>query len=252
MLSAWHVLTSRREVIVVTVFAGAPEPGFVTDLDRAHGATESAAWVHRRRREDQAALALAGRTPLYLDLLDAQFAAFGNPQIRELIAGSPERFIAHVTGQPGIATDPGELAALVRSRIPATPVIYGPAGIGGHPDHRSLAQATIQLAAPEREVRLYADSPYYVARGLPSWLNGSSAPDADAYTEQALACLDTHGRRLIRHVRKLREPDFSQKLAALRRYETEVPSIWGDVTRSPGGLEALRYETYWTVRDASR
>jgi LmbE family N-acetylglucosaminyl deacetylase len=187
-----------------------------------------------------------------LDHLDVQFAAFRNPQTRELIAGNPERFVAHVAGHPGIAADPGELAVLIKSQVPLAPVVYGPAGIGGHPDHRSLAQATIGLAAPECEVRPYADSPYYLAYGLPGWLGGKSNPEADACTEQALSSLDLSSKRLVRQVCELGEPMFHRKLAAIRRYETEIPSIWADVTRSPGGPESLRYETYWTVSDAGQ
>jgi len=252
VLSAWHVLSAQREVAVVTVFAGIPEPGFVTDLDRAHGADESAAWVRRRRRDDRAALALAGRTPVHLDLLDVQFAAFRTPGIRERIATSPEHFVAHLAGQPVIGRNPDELTAVVRSRIPTAPIVYGPAGIGGHPDHRDLAQTTARLATPELEVRFYADSPYYLACGLPSWLTGTPNPAADARTEEALARLDLRGKSLIRHVRELDEPAFQRKLAAIQRYETESLAIWADVTRGPLGRESLRYEAYWTVSDVRR
>lgn len=252
VLSAWHVLTSPGEVSVVTVFAGVPEPGFVTDLDRSHGAGESAAWQRRRRSEDRAALVMAGRVPLHLDLPDVQFAAFRNPRLRELIAKTPDQFVAVLAGQPDIAAEPGELAAFIGSRLSLPALVYGPAGIGGHPDHSSLAQATIELATPGREIRLYADSPYYLARGLPDWLGGTPSPGASAYVERALAGLDLHGRRLARYVRELSEPEFRRKMTAVHRYETEFPSIWADLKRSPGGPESLRYEAYWTVGDASR
>jgi LmbE family N-acetylglucosaminyl deacetylase len=252
VLSAWHVVSAPCSVAVVTVFAGIPEPGFVTDLDRSHGAKESAAWLLQRRREDRAALALAGRTPMHLDLPEIQFAAFQNPEIRELIARSPEDFLAHVARQPTLGTDTDGLAALVDERIPATPVLYGPAGVGGHPDHRDLAQATIRLAVPGREVRLYADSPYYLVQGLPSWVTGIPNPAADALTEEALARLDLAGRSLARKIVELDQAAFQRKLAAMRRYETEIPAIWADLTRAPGGPDAMRHEMYWTVGHARR
>jgi len=252
VLSTWHVVSAPCEVTVVTVFAGIPEHGFVTDLDRSHGAEESAAWLLRRRREDRAALALAGRTPMHLDLPEIQFPAYRNPAIRDLIAESPEHFIAHVSGQPTLGNDADELAALVEAHIPAAPVVYGPAGVGGHPDHRDLARAAVSLAVPGREVRLYADSPYYLAYGLPSWVTGTPNPAADALTEQALARLDLAGRSVTRYVIELDQAAFQQKLAAMRRYQTEIPSIWADLTRAPAGPDAMRYETYWTVGHASR
>src|SRR5687767_13836644 len=60
VFSAWHVLARGADVLVATVFAGVPQPGFVTSLDRAHGAVESAAWVERRRVEDRDVVALTG------------------------------------------------------------------------------------------------------------------------------------------------------------------------------------------------
>jgi len=252
VLSAWRVLSAPGAVEVITVFAGVPEPGFVTDLDRSHGAGESAAWLLRRRREDSAALALAGRTPVHLDLPEIQFAAFRDPALRELIARSPQDFVARVSGQPSLGRQIGELAAMLGARIPAAPIVYGPAGIGGHPDHRDLAQATVRLAVPGREVRLYADSPYYLARGLPSWVGGEPNPAADRLTDEALARIDLAGRPLTRKVIELDEAALQSKMAAMRRYETEIPAIWADMTRAPGGPAAIRYETYWTVGHAGR
>jgi LmbE family N-acetylglucosaminyl deacetylase len=252
VLSAWHVLSAPRDVTAVTVFAGIPEPGFVTDLDRSHGAQESAAWVRQRRREDKTALALAGRTPLHLDQLEVQFLAFRDPEIRKLIASDPEHFLAYVSGQPTLDADADELADQIEARIPAVPVLYGPAGIGGHPDHRALARATVRLARSGRQVLLYADSPYYLARGLPSWLTGRPNPGADSRTEEALARLDLSGRSLTRQVSKLDDAAFEQKLAAMKRYQTEMPAIAADLNRAPAGPDAMRYETNWILGDDKR
>src|SRR4051794_27565794 len=82
VFSAWHVLSATGDVLVVTVFAGVPEAGFVTALDRARGGQESAAVVARRRLEDRAALGLAGRAPVHLDLLDVDYRAFALPEVR--------------------------------------------------------------------------------------------------------------------------------------------------------------------------
>jgi LmbE family N-acetylglucosaminyl deacetylase len=251
VLSAWHVLSAPREVTVVTVFAGVPEPGFVTDLDRAHGAAESAAWLARRRREDRTALALAGRTPVHLDLLDVQFPAFGEPGVRNRIAASPDRFVALVSECADLGRDPDELAELISARIAQTPVLYGPAGIGGHPDHRDLALATLRLAGPDRSVRLYADSPYYLARGLPSWLAGTPNPAADALTGDALDRLGLPAAALDRQVCELSEAELGRKQAAMRCYRTEFPAIRAELARSPAGPDAMRDETWWAVGGAA-
>jgi LmbE family N-acetylglucosaminyl deacetylase len=247
VLSAWDVLSSPGEVRVVTVFAGIPEPGFVTDLDRAHGAGESAAWMRRRRCDDRAALALAGRTPVHMDLPDVQFAAYRQPGVHEAIARSPDQYLARVAAEPGLGTDPAVLAGLLAECVPAHAVVYGPAGIGGHPDHRDLARATVLLAGTGRDVRLYADSPYYIARGLPSWLGGKPNPAADQLADGALVTLGLPPQGLDRHTAELAEGRLQRKVAAMRCYATEIPAIWTDLSRSPSTPAMMRYESYWTV-----
>src|SRR3954453_14134030 len=75
VFSAWHVLTSTGEAEIVNVFSGIPEPGFVTALDLAHGAEESAAWMRRRRAEDRVVLDSIGRFVRNLDFLDVAYRA---------------------------------------------------------------------------------------------------------------------------------------------------------------------------------
>lgn len=241
-LSAWHILSSPRDVTIVTVFAGVPEPGFVTHLDRSHGADDSAAWLTRRRREDRAALAVAGRTPVHLDLLEVQFPAFRVPRLRSAIAAEPDRFLELVAGDPELRSSPASLAALVRPHIPPGAVVYGPAGIGGHPDHRDLAQATVLLDA---DVRLYADSPYYLRHGLPSWVSYGGEPEADALVRSALTQLDAE--LTAPEVTELSAAAFGQKVTALRCYTTEFPSIWRDASSPPASVDMMRFETTWAV-----
>src|SRR5690242_15664601 len=94
VLSTWHALVAGRDVRVVTVFDGVPRRGFVTSLDRARGAVESAALMRQRRDDDRAALALAGRRPIHGDLLDVDYRAFQLPGLREAIERAPTNFIS--------------------------------------------------------------------------------------------------------------------------------------------------------------
>jgi len=251
VLSAWHVLSSGESVRVVNVFAGIPEPGFVTDLDAAHGARESAAWMRRRRSEDRAALALAGRRPIHLDVLEVQFAAYRVPRLRREIARRPGDFVSLVGDEPGLRTDPGDLAALVAEQVHPDAVVYGPAGVGQHPDHRDLACATTRLAGRVREVRLYADSPYYLLHGGPSWLGerAGTMPDrtADREIDAALSRLWTEPPGLDRRVVFLQPEALDRKWAAIRRYTTEFPLIRADLARAGLEPEVMRCETYWLV-----
>lgn len=246
VLSAWHAVAAGGTT-VVTLFAGVPPAGFVTDLDRAHGADDSAAWLRRRRAEDRAALAAGGARAVHLDLLEAQFPAYRLPALRARIAADPDRFLALVVDAPELATDPRTLLELAGPQLPPDAVVYGPAGIGGHPDHRDLARATVLLAGRVAQLRLYADSPYYLFHGLPSWLGRSTDPAADAGVEQALRRCGADRLALRRHVVHLPDAALAAKLAALRRYATELPGIEAALASSGGGPGRLRHEVYWSV-----
>ena len=252
VLSAWHVLSENATGMVVTVFGGVPEPGFVTDLDRAHHADDSAAWLERRRVEDGAAVALAGWEPEHLEFLEAQFPAWQIPQMRAAIANAPDQFVSLVADDPRIETDPDTLLAEVAPLLPADATVYGPVGIGGHPDHRDLARATIRLRGRVRSVRLYADSPYFVFHGLPTYCgaDGDEAADgdvaADRWINEALDRVVDDDISLVRHVERLSAPAFERKLDALRCYTTEFPLVLADL-EARGGPEMLRYEIWWEL-----
>jgi LmbE family N-acetylglucosaminyl deacetylase len=249
VLSAWSVLSSSEPIRVVTVYAGIPAPGFVTDLDRAHGAHESAAWLRRRRAEDIAALALADCEPVHLDLLEVQFPAYGLPVVRERVARDPSAFLSIVVQESLLRTDPDEIVRLVHDDVPSDAVVYGPGGIGRHPDHRDVGEAVVRLLGRVREVRLYADSPYYLFRGLPSWLNVVPNSEADEWCVAALPPLVRDCSSLIRRVVRLDDEALESKWAALECYRTELPSIVDDMRRFGISREWMRYETFWTVGD---
>jgi LmbE family N-acetylglucosaminyl deacetylase len=246
VLSAWRAVAAG-DTTVISVFAGVPPDGFVTDLDRAHGADDSASWLRRRRTEDRAALATGGARAVHLDLLEAQFPAYRLPELRRGIAAEPDRFLALVVGAAELWTDPETLVALAEPHLPAGAVVYGPAGIGGHPDHRDLARAAVLLAGRVGRLRLFADSPYYLLHGLPSWLGHSGNPAADGAVERALSTSGADRLALRRRVVRLPDGEFAAKLAAIRRYTTELPGVRAALAARGGGLDLMRHEVYWSV-----
>jgi LmbE family N-acetylglucosaminyl deacetylase len=245
VLSAWHVLTSAPSVTVVTVFAGVPESGFVTDLDRHLGAAESAARVQQRRAEDRKALATAGADPVHLDLLDAQYPAYAREGPRQRVAARPADFVALVADEPALRTGPDTILELVRPHLDAGTTVYAPAGVGRHPDHRDLARAAMRLAGCVRELWLYADSPYHVRHGLPSWVAEQRNDAADRLTETALTDLGLTTSPRGRAVVTLTAEELERKWAALRTYTTEYPTLAGHFNRSPTRPEMARYEVCW-------
>src|SRR3954451_1887783 len=113
VFGCWSVLTGPGDVLVVNVFDGVPSPGGVTLWELITGCTDSAEAMRERRREDAAALALAGRRSVGLGLLDQQYRH-----------APPRR---------------GSLEAALVAAVPAASAVYAPAGIGGHADHVSVA-----------------------------------------------------------------------------------------------------------------
>lgn len=246
-LGAWSVLHTGVPARVVTVFAGLPDRGFVTDLDRAHGAVESAGWLRLRREQDRAVLSRAHCEPVHLDLLEAQFPAWQDPATRSRIARDPGSFLDIVAGDPELGTDPDELAELVLACIPDGAVVYGPAGIGHHPDHRDLAAAAVRLTGRVRTLRLYADSPYCFFHGLPSIVGGEANEAADTWVRDALRPLGLESVMDQAQVVRLADETFAAKQEALRGYRTEWPFVVGDMERLGIDPQWMRLETFWAV-----
>ena len=248
VLSVWHVLRSDDDVRVVTVFAGVPERGFVTALDRARGAADSAAVVRRRRADDRAAVALAGAEAVHAGLLDADYRAFRLPELRAAIERDPARFIPLVAGDARIGVSVEELRQALEPWLRAD-VVHAPLGIGGHPDHRDLARLGLRLVADGRDVRLYADLPYLVRFGRPRWLGGADGL-ADRLVAEAFAALRADPGAFARRVVELDPAQAAAKIAAFRRYETEFGPVNADFGGALDDPETLRREVTWAPRDA--
>ena len=132
VLSCWSVVAGDDDVAVATVFTAAPDdPTLVTEWDRDTGLT-SKGRMAGRVEENRAALAVAGRAPVDLGFLEAQYGG-----------GSIE-------------------STVLEECLGDAELVYLPAGIaapGGrvHPEHVAVRDACLELRP---DARLYADQPY--------------------------------------------------------------------------------------------
>lgn len=226
VLDCWSVLTSDAALVVANLFAGSPPPRRVADWDAITGARDSAERTAERLAEDARALALAGRTPLTLALLDAQYRDRTPPTLAQL---------------DGLLTR--ELTSASR--------IYAPAAIGAHPDHRLARLYGRQALGAGIPVSLYAELPYCVLHGWPHWVDGRPRDphrDVDVFWSQFLGDVPELGALRDATVLRLTDEEAAAKLAAMRCYETQLPALgYGGrgLLESP---EIHRYEVSWELR----
>jgi hypothetical protein len=201
VLSCWSVLTSRQQVEVVNIFTGLPLPGQAGVWEAVSGCADSAERARGRIAEDAAALAHAGRSARNLPLLDVSFRR----RRSELGLAALDRALA------------GQLHSASR--------VYAPAGIGSHVDHvltRRYAQALAHAGMP---VELYAELPYCVFHGWPSWVDGCAREpdrDVDAYWRSFLQDVPEMPALDTGEVTRLQEPAIAAKLEALSCYRLSL------------------------------
>lgn len=137
ILSAGQVIGSWPGAHVVTVCSHAPETPMSTDYDQRSGFSSARQAAYCRRREDRAACAVLGASPVHLGMVDGQY---------------------------GTPLDLGILAARISGVIDrlAPRIMVVPMGLV-HPDHIAVAEAVRWvLEAPipgDPEVWLYEDQP---------------------------------------------------------------------------------------------
>lgn len=199
VLSRWSVLTQEREVLVLNVFTGDPDPAVPRPWDELTGATDPVVRQAERREEDRAALRLAGRTGVGLGV---------RPPATVHAA-------AHV----------GELLA---AAVPAGSELHLPAGIGGHAAHVLVRDTGLALRRRAAGTLLYADVPYATRYGWPGWVTGDPPdpflrPDAAWKRDVASAPLDGAGMTPV--VARLDAGQAERKLAAVRCYRTQLAAL---------------------------
>jgi len=127
--------------VVLTVTAGRPGPGGLTDWDHRCGFAEGDDVVGTRRREDEDALAILAAKPCWLDFLDRQYDHGAPPDV-ERVADAVEEAL---TGASSVAS---------------------PLGLG-HPDHIAVAAACLDVARRASGARwfIYEDAIYRATAG---------------------------------------------------------------------------------------
>jgi hypothetical protein len=227
VLDCWALLTNHAELTVVNVFAGVPEAGRLTRWDRVTGAVESAARARERIAEDAEALARARRTAINLPLLDAEYRS------------------------PGPAPSPRNIDRALTTVVSTTSRVYAPAGLGNNADHRLVRWYARLLYHAGVPVSLYAELPYCVVHGWPHWVDGSERDpyrDVDAFWQTFLVDVPELGELRSGRVERLNDEHAAAKLAAMRTYCTQFPSLDGGATELLSNPATHRFEVAWNLK----
>jgi hypothetical protein len=202
VLDCWSLLASSRELNVVNLFAGIPPAGSPGVWEAISGTRDPAERARERMAEDARALARAGRKPLSLPLLDAQYRR-----------------------QPPSALGLEELDRALTKVVPSASRVYAPAGIGAHSDHLLARRYGRMLLRAGMPVALYAELPYCTFHGWPSWVDGREpAPNrnVDAYWLSFLTDVPEMPSLRSAKVERLDQPTAGAKREAMGCYEISL------------------------------
>ena len=224
VLSAWAVL-ERPDVRLANVFtADPPNAGrtYWEGLTRARGTVSDR--IRERVLEDRDALALAGVLPVNLGFLESLYG--GGPTI-----------------------DAKEIVARLEPLVAAAETAVFPAAIGGHPDHDVVRNVGRWFLKAGANVRFYADCPYSIKYGWPSWVTGQEQSpflDEDVYLEQHLRNGGLSLATLEPQVTRLEGAKLERKLAATAAYRTQVDALNSGPLRRVSNPEIVCFEVVWT------
>jgi hypothetical protein len=230
VLDCWSLLGSDRELNVVNLFAGIPPPGRSGIWEAVIGARDSAQRARERMAEDTVALARAGRKPMNLPLLDAQYHR-----------------------QAGSAVGLDELDRALAAEVQSASRVYVPAGIGAHVDHLLARRYGRMLLRAGMPVTLYAELPYCIFHGWPSWVDGREPEpkrNVDAYWQSFLRGVPEMPSLRSAEVERLDGPTASAKREAVGCYEAGLNYGIRHLLGDPAfhGFE-VRWELVWPVGD---
>ncbi|MFI5906712.1 PIG-L deacetylase family protein [Dactylosporangium sp. NPDC051541] len=215
VFSVAHVLLRTRATIV-TVCAGAPAPGVVSDWDAECGYTEGVAAAADRAGEDLKANQISGATSVHLGLTDAAYRT---------------RFPVRAT-----ALD------LARA-MPLEGPLWIPVGIGSHPDHVGSREAVLSLPRVADRLRFYADCPDACAFG---W----DARDTDRVENHRwqphLDRLSIAYGPMLPHTVYLTDEQMAQKLEMVTAHASQMRGMLPNFPDLLNPHGPLRREVYWT------
>lgn len=216
----------RPRARMITVFAGAPEAA--AERSRWDGTTSapSAAQRHRERlAEDDRAVATLGCASIRMNGRDNQYR--DRPVDLDVLAGQ------------------------LLPAVSEAAEVWLPAGIGQHPDHiatREAGMRAVLAASPAPLAFLYADLPYTIEYGWPSWVTGEPKPrflDPDFWVERELMRAGLDPRALRARVVALDPSTRRCKEEAVLCYGTQLPAL--HLTPDDGARweACLHYEAAW-------
>jgi LmbE family N-acetylglucosaminyl deacetylase len=212
---------------VLTVCTALPPAGLEASWwDRLTGATSSAARQRERIEEDRAAMELLGARAVHLGAPDAQYRV-GAPDLDEAIKRMTQEFASHDQ-------------------------VWLPSAIGGHRDHRAARDAGLRaaVAAGHTEVVLYADFPYVIAFGWPTWVTGKPADpfvDSSYWLDDQIRAVGLAAAVLTPEVTRLNAEHRRRKAAVVAAYRTQAAVLRlspADLAREPAKLD---YELAWRM-----
>jgi LmbE family N-acetylglucosaminyl deacetylase len=216
---------------VVTVCAGAPPAGTPLGYwDRLTGANDVEVRLRERLAEDDEALRTLG-------VVETQRLRFLDGQ--------------HLDDWSGRASTE-EMAAELRPHLADAAEVWTPAGIGCHPDHLAVRDATLAAVGSAAPIHLYADVPYSIRYGWPASVtsNGAGSPylDVEVWLAEELASTGLDSELLIRTVHRLDGDVQRRKVAAMACYATQIPSLDYGSVLADGDPAVIGFEVSWTRR----
>ena len=223
VLSCWSVLAGPGELNVVNVFAALPPPGRKGPWEAFAGLRDSRERARARREEDARALSLAGRNAHNLEL----------PEIQQ--REGPD------------SVSPADVRRALVDALPRASRVYAPAGIGGHVDHVLARRYAQQLLGRGMPVSLYAELPYCVAHGWPSWVRADGphgSGDVDAYWQAFLGGVPQMPPLREGRVARLDAETAAVKLRAIGCYELSL-GLAARETLAAGAFYAA--EVVWSL-----
>jgi LmbE family N-acetylglucosaminyl deacetylase len=225
-LSATAALSGGGATIV-TVFTALPAPDRPTSWwDRLTGATSSLERQRERLAEDAEAMRLLSARALHLDEAEALYRD-GDPhldravdRLTELLAGACQ--------------------------------VWLPSAIGGHRDHTFARDAGLRAAAAagHGEVMLYADFPYVIAYGWPSWVSGGSADaylDASFWLTDQIASSGLDVQSLTPVVTRLSPEQRAMKRAVIAAYRSQAAALGLSACDLDADPAKLDFELAWRM-----